>query len=111
MKKSLVIAVAAVLLFGLVGCSQEKKVSFTATVLENTGSSVLVEPSADSDEIKSSNRISVSVKDCEILDSEGNAISIDDIKVDSKIEITYGGEILESYPAQISDCSQIKLAK
>lgn len=111
MRKSLFITLAVILLFGLVGCSQEKKVSFTATVVENTGSSLMVEPSADSDEIKSSNRISVSVKDCKILNSEGNAISIDDVKVGSKIEITYGGKILESDPAQINDCSQIKLVK
>ena len=36
-----------------------------------------------------------------IYDAEGNEISIDDIKVGDNLQITYGGQVMMSYPPQI----------
>ena len=36
------------------------------------------------------------------LDKEGNTISRSDIQVGDKVEITYGGQVMMSYPPQIA---------
>lgn len=87
------------------------KVTFRAIVLDNNEDSLLIEPSGDSDEIRSSDRIVVFIGDCPIIDSEGKAISAGDIYIGSTIEITHDGMILESYPAQLHGCYKIKLLK
>lgn len=65
--------------------------SFKATVLDINGDSVLVEPLKGETERQSSDKISFSVANLEKLD----------VKVGSTVVITYNGEIMESYPAQI----------
>ncbi len=65
--------------------------TFTATILEITGNSVLVEPVEDQDESLSSDKISFSRQDLEDID----------VRVGDNVEITYDGVIMESYPAQI----------
>ena len=37
----------------------------------------------------------------EFLDKSGNKISVSDLKPEDKIEITYGGQVMMSYPPQI----------
>jgi len=69
--------------------------SFTATVLEVGGSSALVQPVSDSAELKSSDKISFGIGELEKLD----------VKVGSVVKVTYTGEIMESYPAQINATS------
>lgn len=73
---------------------EEDKVeySFVATVLEINGSSVLVRPVEGEDELRSSDKISFSIKDFENIGAE----------VGSVVEVTYSGGIMESYPAQIN---------
>ena len=66
--------------------------SFIATVLEINGDSVLVEPVEGEDELRSSNKIMFSTKGLNDIGAE----------VGSVIEVTYTGQIMESYPAQIS---------
>lgn len=66
--------------------------SFIATVLEINGDSVLVEPVESEDELRSSNEIMFSTKGLNDIGAE----------VGSVIEVTYTGQIMESYPAQIS---------
>ncbi len=96
----------------VVGCSNsetDNEISFIATVLENRGSYLLVEPVKGSDELRSSDKISVSIGDDTLLKSENEQISVDDIKAGHRVEIFYDGKIAESYPAQISTCYEIKV--
>ena len=92
----------------LAACSNEGN-TFKATVLDNNETTLLVEPDADTTEAKSADKISVSVKDAAILDSNDNEILIEDFKVGSKLEISYRGGIAESYPAQLQKTYKIKL--
>ena len=66
--------------------------SFIATVLEINGDSVLVEPVAGEDELRSSDEIVFSTNGLPDIGAE----------VGSVVRITYTGQIMESYPAQIS---------
>lgn len=70
---------------------EEKQHSFKATVIEINGNSVMVEPLEGEVELKSSDRITFNTDDLEKLD----------LTLGSIVEITYNGEIMESYPAQI----------
>ena len=82
-------------------------VIFTAEVLE-VNNSLLVAPDKDSNEYKSSDKISVGLKDAEITGIEGEAITMQELKVGDLLQITYNGMIAESYPAQIG-ASKIKV--
>lgn len=96
-------------LFSFNGCSRGSKVSFMANVLENNQTSILVEPLKDSNEIKSSDKISVSVVDTVLLNNKGEKIGISGIEAGKQVKITYNGQIAESYPAQIHKCYKIQL--
>ena len=75
----------------------EPEVSFTATVLENKGTSIMVQPDEGEDELGSSDKIVVRVtKDSAVLED------LSQFLVDSKVKITYNGTIMESCPAQIN---------
>ena len=65
--------------------------SFTATVLQITDSSVLVQPTEDSAESSCSDKISFSTKELGPIQ----------IREGSIVRVTYIGGIMESYPAQI----------
>jgi len=80
---------------------------FKAEIIE-TGDSLLITPDEDSNEFRSSDKISVSINDAKLLNVDGEGITKEDFKVGDIIEVTYNGAILESYPAQIS-ASSIKL--
>jgi len=70
---------------------------FTATVLENKRTSIMVQPDEGQSELNSSDKIVVRVAiDGAVLDD------LSEFVVGSKVKITYGGEIMESYPAQIN---------
>lgn len=68
--------------------AQEK---FTAQVIECGETWVLVEPLEGEAERSSADKISFGTQNLEQLD----------IQVGTRVVITYGGEIMESYPAQI----------
>lgn len=68
---------------------------FYATVIEINGTSVVVEPLTSQWERSSSDRISFSTADLEHLN----------IQVGARVQITYNGAIMESYPAQIDAIS------
>ena len=68
---------------------------FTARVVECGDHWVLVEPLEGEQERNSCDRISFSTQDLEDIG----------IQVGSKVEITYNGEIMETYPAQIRPIS------
>lgn len=71
--------------------------TFQATVIEVTDSSILVKPVDDSPELDSSDQFSVP-------NTEKLALQTGDT-----VEITYNGEILESYPAQLGEVHEITL--
>jgi hypothetical protein len=82
-----------------------KNETFKATVLENKMTSLLVEPLKGEDELSSSDKIVVRIntKDNTLKD-------LSEFKAGSLVKITYGGAIMESYPAQIN-AYRIEFAK
>jgi len=106
MNKKLIILIAFVILIAgfILTLIYNTNETFTATVLKNTGTTILVEPVAGESELNSSDKISVTVplKNATLL-------NLSEFAVGSKVVITYSGEIMESYPAQIR-ASKIKLA-
>lgn len=69
----------------------DEGVQFTAQVIEYKDNWVLVEPLEGEPERNSADKISFGTQNLEPLE----------IQVGTKVVITYGGEIMESYPAQI----------
>ena len=108
MKKSISIILSILWILFLMGCSKKEpvgdppSVSFKANVLEINDQTYLVEPVEGSDELKSSDRIVVSMK---------NMNPSPEPKVGDVIEITYDGSIAESYPAQITEVYGIKVVE
>lgn len=76
------------------------KTSFEAMIIEIQNNSYLVEPVEGSHELNSSDRITVSMEN---LDS-----SLDP-EVGDIIEITYNGDIMETYPARLGEIYSIKV--
>lgn len=68
---------------------------FNAEVIEVNEQSILVKPDTDSNEIKSADKISVSLNFI-------SAVPVPDFEVGDRVRIIYNGEIAESYPAQIN---------
>ncbi|HNW04120.1 MAG TPA: DUF3221 domain-containing protein [Oscillospiraceae bacterium] len=106
MKKSFAILFAAlvIVMFGSCvkeGAGEEENASFTATVLAAEEDYLEVEPSEDSDERRSSDRISVSEQDALYFDAGGEEIDRPEFSEGQEIRIVYDGLIAESYPAQI----------
>lgn len=94
----LLLVMAAIAAFRLSGgkAPEAEKHSFTASVLENKKTSILVQPSEGEDELNSSDKILVRVpKDSAVLED------LSEFAVGSKVKITYEGAIMESHPAQI----------
>jgi hypothetical protein len=74
----------------------DKIKTFNAVVLENKKTTLLIEPLEGEDELRSSDKISVSVvKDGAVFED------LSAFKAGSTVKITYDGTIMESYPAQI----------
>ena len=84
--------------------AQEQQTAvFSASVLEMTEKTLLIEPEQGSAERASADRISVSLtQDAELLNLAGDSCTPADIHVGDTVEITYDGVIAESYPAQIT---------
>lgn len=74
--------------------------TFKAEVIEG-GDHLLVTPDVDSAEYRSSDRIAVALGSAVLENKDGNVITLVDLMPGDYLEITYGGEIAESYPAQI----------
>jgi hypothetical protein len=74
-----------------------EKVTFNAVVIENNGTSLLVNPAEGSSELNSSDKIVVRVP-------SDNAVlkDLSEFTEGSKVKIIYDGMIMESYPAQIN---------
>ncbi|MBR4084915.1 MAG: hypothetical protein IKK33_11610 [Lachnospiraceae bacterium] len=117
MKKYIALILLLMFVLSLTGCNKQSDneikepdnqqveenintVSFEAVILEVLDASVLVCPVQGSNELKSADKISVSLGKLEI---PFNLI------VGQTIRIEYDGLIAESYPAQIFNTSQIEL--
>ena len=80
----------------------DEQYQFIGTIIEANENSVIVEPDEGSNERKSSDKISINIT------RPTNGIN-DFYVVGNKIKITYNGNIMESYPAQIN-ATKIELA-
>ena len=85
-----------------VGEKREEKVYFEAIILEVNDNSILVEPKEGTNERLSADQISVSTKD---LNSE----ELYRMESGVTVGISYDGNILESYPAQLNEVYEIKI--
>lgn len=74
---------------------------FQAEVMESNGT-LLVAPDPESNEYKASDKMSVNISDCVIMDNNDNEITDQDLKAGDILRITYNGTVMESYPAQIT---------
>ena len=93
LRKIISLFIMIAMLLPCVGCKLfEKNETLLATIVEINGSSVLVEPIQTVSDTVITDKISF------------NTSHLDDIhaEVGSIVEITYNGEMLESYPAQIT---------
>gem|GEM_PF-674846 len=110
MKKILILMIGAILI--LSGCSHPEnnnKTLLVATILENNGSYLVVEPIKGSVELNSADKIKVSIGNNTVLESKDKKISVEDIEIGHKVEILYDGTIAESYPAQINNCYSVQI--
>lgn len=70
---------------------EESIQSFIGVIKEINGTSVVVEPLAEEEERRSSDRISFNISELEPLG----------VQINSCVEVTYTGGIMETYPAQV----------
>lgn len=97
-----VISIVNMLIFNDIN---EELTTFTATVLENKGTSIMVQPDEGEEELRSSDKIIVRFpKDSAVLED------LSQFTVGKKVKITYNGTIMESYPAQIN-ASKVEFAE
>lgn len=82
---------------------EEGQYEFVATIIEASENYIIVEPEKDSRERKSSDKISMSI-------TRPTSGVNDFYVVGNKVKITYNGNIMESYPAQIN-AIKIELSK
>ncbi|MBO4888066.1 MAG: hypothetical protein J5589_07130 [Firmicutes bacterium] len=97
-----VILIAALCIFLLVSCRKESTegISFRATIAEINNGTMLVKPVEGSDELRSSDLFSINIS---------KMPASPEPEVGDLIEITYTGEILEIYPATLSEIISIEI--
>lgn len=86
---------------GLISDKPIDNSTFKAEIIE-AGNTLIIAPDKESNEYKSSDKMSVNLTDCKITGINGEKIKDVELKAGDMIEITYNGMILESYPAQIT---------
>ncbi len=74
---------------------------FKALVIDNSNG-LLVKPDVNSNEFRSSDKISIGTGSAIIYDEDKKEVDLNEIQIGDVINITYNGIILESYPAQIT---------
>lgn len=104
MKKRIALLLVFALLLAVTGCKKQepketeppvsdtKLESFTATILEFSTNSVLVQPVEGESELRSADKISFGTKDLEQLN----------VTTGSRVVVYYDGLIMETYPAKIN---------
>ncbi len=109
MKRFMAFVLAWIAVLGLAACDHKsgkdfdpaETFSFHAAVLEVHDSYLLVEPSADSNESKSADKIQVSLKD---KTSSWPMPAVGDF-----VNIVYDGNLMETYPAQLGNVYRIEI--
>ena len=107
MKRYITIILSILYSLSIAGCTKQSvgdppNVTFEATILEIGENYYLVEPVEESQELHSADQIEVPMKNLDpSLEPETGDI----------IEIKYSGEILETYPARLSEVYSIKVTK
>lgn len=82
---------------------EQKTSVFSAAVLEVQEQSLLVAPDENSSERRSADEIMVDVTEQTVLtDFDGSTCTLSGIATGSIVEITYTGDIAETYPAQLT---------
>lgn len=115
MKKLIVLVLTLVCMLGAIGCDGKvntdtnksteqldkptEQHQFNATILEIYDNHFLVEPCAGMDELKSSDKIEVSIQ---------NIDKSIECKVGDYVLITYDGIILETYPARLNQVYKVE---
>lgn len=102
-----VILLIALVVVGFSGCSSES--SFNAVVLSNSKGNLVIQPDEAAKERKSSDRIVLATEGVSVQDEDGTEFPGEDIQEGARVKIYYDGNIMESYPAQLSGCSRIIL--
>lgn len=106
MKKIIAIILCLAFMLPIVGVgirlTQKNPVTMTGTVVAIEGDTILVEPIEGSSELKASNRFSVSVA---YIDASIRP------KIGDMVGVQYDGQILETYPARLSQVSSITIMK
>lgn len=104
----MLVAMMMLVAFLLISCNQKTdKITFSATIMRVDDQAILVRPGQETNEYKSADLILVALTNTEITDANGKKIAVSTLAVGAKVDITYGGAILESYPAQINDCTKL----
>lgn len=121
MKKNLIpalfLALALVLLTACSAPTEEESSSpadfppFPATILETGENSLLVLADEGTDVRRSSDQFWVGIANAELLDEEGNAITLTDLCWYDRVEVAFTGGINESYPAQAAASKITRLPK
>lgn len=109
MKKIITLFLIIACTLSLIACDKQsgkdfdkaETYSFQAKVLDVSENSLMVEPLPDTNEIRSADKITVSLKN---KTTSWPSPSVGDI-----ISIVYDGSIMESYPAQLGNVYQIKI--
>jgi len=107
MKRFTGLALCLILAFGLVACASGneksgKDTTFEAQIVDIDGDTLIVEPAEGSKELQSANAISL---------SKDGYTGEEELEIGMKVEITYNGEILETYPAQLGEVTKISVAE
>ncbi len=119
MGKSWKIVCAALLVVALVcgafflgrftaGAPRGASVTFHAEILERDGKRFHVNGLACND-INSRGEFTFSLEDGTPLVWRGTALSLDDLETGDRIAVTYTGDVLETYPAQLTNVLRIDL--
>lgn len=113
MKRTVCIALAlAFTLLIAAACGQrEEGVTFSGSVEEIDEGTLLVVADEGSGVRRSADRFSVGLTKAKLVDEEGKAIEVGDLWLHDRVEITFDGNIAESYPAQITARQVARLAK
>ena len=104
MKKYIALAVAILTLL-LAGCQGGDATPITGdfnlkAIVKNTDDSKRIEVEVIESDYAYGIYI-VHTENAALIDAEGNAIKLSDIKVGDTVEINYGGQVMMSYPPQI----------
>ncbi len=80
---------------------KNKEQTFFAEIDSVSDDILIVVPDKSSAEGKSYNKITFGLENVKTVDDKGKSVSLDDVKNFNSITVTYNGNIMETYPAQL----------